>query len=91
MLVPCDDTQSKRPTILIEEKELAKSDLTQKVKKSLRLMFYMANTTFKKILGLHPYKTTTVRGLKPGNSSRQVAYERCFINFQNSIRFMSRS
>jgi len=85
----CDATRSGRPSILKEKKVLDISDrMLPSPKKSIRKLsqlicvsYGMAHTALKNCLRLHPYKITAVHELKPGNSAKEVAYCRWFLDF----------
>jgi len=85
----CDATRSGRPSILTEKKVLDISNgMLQSPKKSARKLsqqvgvsYGTAHTALKRSLRLHPYKITAVHELKPGDSAKQVAYCKWFLEF----------
>jgi hypothetical protein len=84
----CDATRFGRRSILAEKKLLDISHcMLQSPKTSIRKLYQQvgvsydtAHTAFKKRLRLHPYKITAVRGLKPRDSAKRVAYCKWFLD-----------
>jgi len=85
----CDNTRSGRPSILTEKKVLDISDRmlpspkksTTKLSQQVGVSYRTAHTALKTHLHLHPYKITAVHELKPGDSAKEVAYCKWFLDF----------